>query len=168
MDGVLVNFVEPLCLWLNIKPEDIRVYSLQELFPNRKIEIENFITQKNYFKDLKPYIGAIDFVENLMKLKNAQVWLVSTPMIKYSITWSDKIEWIINYLPKLLDKTILTKDKSLVNLDIFIEDSPENLEKHNAKYKFLIDQPWNQQDKKNKRIFSYNDLLNEIKKIVKE
>lgn len=166
MDGVLVDFMAPICKEFKIKKSKCTNYKLEELFPNKAEEITSFYTKKGYFSDLLPYPGAIDFIKKLQKIDNIKIWLVSRPSIDGPETWSDKIIWINKYLPQLLPTTILVQDKSIIDLDIFIEDDPNNLIKNKAKYKILMYQPWNKNNKEFEKVRNYFDLYKKIEKII--
>lgn len=165
MDGVLVDFMAPICSWLNITQESVSTYKLEEMFPLRIKEIQEYYTQEGYFRNLKPYRGAVEFIK---KLRNTlrpgdKIWLVSKPSILSSKTYSEKIDWIREYFPFLLETTILTQDKSLICLDLFVEDDIENLRQNMSLLKIIFDQPWNRQKCNVKRVHSYEELHNLIK-----
>ena len=165
MDGVIVDFISPLAKWMGIKSTQIISYKLEEMFPEKKDQIRSFYSQKGYFKNLDPYKGAISFIEKLQKLENIRIWFVSKPTKFAPITWADKVEWILNHTPQLIQTTILTGDKSLIKVDVLIDDDPNNLTSSIAKYKFLFDQPWNQDDKTFKRFKDYKELYDQIKNL---
>lgn len=166
MDGVIVDFMAPICRHFNISKKDCTTYKLENLFPKQAEAVIAYYTKKGYFKNLKPYPGALDFIKKLQKLKNVTVWYVSKPSRHNAYTWSDKIEWINEYTPDLLQTTILTQDKSIIAVDIFIDDDPDNLEFNCAEHKILFDQYWNKKDKTYSRVKNYIELYEKIKRIV--
>lgn len=167
MDGVLVDFMAPICLWLGIKQEEITLYRLEDLYPDKEKEIKNFYGQKGYFKKLDAYPGALKFLKELRKLPGVRVWFVSKPAKFSAASWSDKFEWIMENTPEMIHTTILATDKSIVSLDVFVEDDPSNLTSNGAKHKFLFDRPWNRDDKVFERVKDYDELLKKIKEAIK-
>jgi 5'(3')-deoxyribonucleotidase len=168
MDGVIVNFIEPILKMLEVHVNDITDYKLDKLFPKRKEEIQNMYGKKGYFSSLKPYPKAIDFMNKLKKIDGVKLWFISKPAKTFPDTWSDKVIWIGNYLPFMLNTTILCGDKSLVKMDILIDDDPNNLITNNSKDKILMDQPWNRKDKLFTRVKDYDELYDEIARLIKE
>src|ERR1700677_2810327 len=78
--------------------------------------------QDHFFLDLEPISGAINA---LNELENAgyTVFIVSSPSIKNSTCYSDKMIWLLTHMgSKWAKKLILTKDKTLVHGDYLIDD----------------------------------------------
>ncbi len=168
MDGVIVDFIAPISEWLGVDPKDITSYKFEDIYPDdpgKASEIRNYCSQKGYFKNLKPFPGALNFIEKLQKLQDVRVWYVSKPVRSSPITWADKAEWILNHTPKLIETTILSGNKSIVAVNILIDDDPRNLTMSMAKYKILFDQPWNHDDETFDRVKDYEQLYAKIKKI---
>jgi len=171
MDGVIVNFLDPVCKWLGVKQTDMTSYKLEDMYPDdpdKVAQIRNYYSQKGYFKNLKPFPGALEFIKKLQKLENSRIWYVSKPAIFSPITWADKVEWILNHTPKLIKTTILTGDKCRSAVDILVDDDPDNLTTSIAKYKILFDQPWNHDDTTFNRVKNYEELYSKIVKISKK
>jgi len=171
MDGVIVDFIAPICKWLGVKPKNMTSYKLEDMYPNNpdKIaQIRNYYGQKGYFKNLEPFPGALNFIEKLQKLENIRIWYVSKPSRFSSITWADKAEWILNHTPKLIKTTILTGDKCIIAVGVLVDDDPNNLSSSIAKHKILFDQPWNHDDKTFDRAKNYEELYLKIKEIAKK
>jgi len=168
MDGVIVDFMMPICHHFKLLKKDCTTYKLENLLPNTAKEVIEYYTSEGYFKNLKPYPGALDFLKRIQRLKNIRVWYISKPSKHAPITWSDKIEWINEYTPNLLETTILTQDKSIIAVDIFVDDDPKNLKVNCANHKFLFDQYWNKEDKKYDRVKNYRELYEKIKRIVEQ
>lgn len=56
----------------------------------------------------------------------------------------EKVEWIKKHLPQIgWDKTIVMKNKHLLNADVIVDDAPHNLQGNPIKYKIMIDMPYN-------------------------
>jgi 5'(3')-deoxyribonucleotidase len=166
MDGVIVDFMTPVCRKFNFSINDLKTYKLEELFPDKKQEIIDFYSKTGYFKNIKPYPGALDFLKKIKNLKNCVVWFISKPSVHNHYTWSDKIQWINKHTPYIFDNTILTQNKDLIYLDIFVEDDPKNLDNNKSKNKILFSRPWNKDNKKYKKVVSYSELYDVIKNII--
>ena len=167
MDGVIVDFMAPIYRHFKILKKDCTTYKLEKLFPDKAKEITEYYTKKGYFRNLVPYPGALSFIKKLQRLNNTRVWFVSKPSKHSAYTWSDKIEWIMEYTPSLLMTTILTQDKSGAAVDVLVDDDPENLRISPAKHKILFNQYWNKKDKEYDRVKNYRELYEKIKRIIK-
>lgn len=66
---------------------------------------------------------------------------------------------------KISIPVIYTENKNEVESDVIIDDYPGNLTNHNAKYKFLFDQPHNQNCKDFKRVYNLFHFIHELRKI---
>ena len=81
------------------------------------------IFEKGYFRDLKPIPYALDAVKALMKDPRLDVYILTHGLAKSEFCFQEKLEWIREYLPELVEKTIITCDKTLHKGDILIDDS---------------------------------------------
>jgi len=162
MDGVIVDFVAPICEWLGIDCNAIKNYELELLFPERAEEIRAFYGKRGYFRNLRPYAGAIEFIHELEQDERLKVWIVSRPSTS-AATWSDKVEWVQEFVPGLMHNLILTLDKSICALDVFVDDDPNNLKSSMATEKILFNQPWNRECKEFERTLNYQEVLEKIK-----
>jgi 5'(3')-deoxyribonucleotidase len=164
MDGVIVDFMEPICSYLGVDVNNVFNYRLEHQFPDKIEEIKDFYGRKGYFRDLRTYPGSTELIRRLLSYGH-NVLLCSKPAAHSSHSWIDKIDWIKEYLPELADKTILTRDKSVCKFDIFIDDDPDNLDSNISIVKVLFDQPWNRKNKKYLRAYNYinlEDIINGV------
>jgi 5'(3')-deoxyribonucleotidase len=168
MDGVIVDFISPIVHYLGVQMDDITTYWLPDLFPDRKADILKFCQKKNYFKGLRPYPKALDFVKKVGQLDGVKAWFVSKPIKTVPETWADKIHWVTEHTPKMLGTTILSPDKSVISVDMLIDDDPKNLLTSPAKHKILFSRPWNHEDILFDRVKNYDELLDKIKNILKK
>lgn len=84
--------------------------------------------------------NAIKYVE--MFCNSYDVYILTASMLENLI---NKVAWIEKYLPYIgWNKTIVGKNKQMIECDIIIDDAEHNLIEHKAKYKFLIDMPYNE------------------------
>lgn len=77
------------------------------------------------FSLMKPTSGALYIVEKLAKLYD--VYILSTAPWENPSAWSDKLEWVKEYLPKIGKKRlILSHNKNLNSGDYLIDDRTKN------------------------------------------
>lgn len=106
MDGVLVNFYShPTAKICPLSYNDPQIY------------------QEGFFFNLKPTYGALHAVDYLTSLKELDVYILTHGLAGSSHCYSEKVQWIQQYLPQLTDKIIITCDKNLNKGDILIDDS---------------------------------------------
>lgn len=111
MDGVIVDFAG-FCRKTNLTAEQVKI------MPGAYLAM-----------DAMP--GAIIGVRSLIGMGH-DIWVATKPPTGIPFAYADKAAWVINNLPELKRKIILTHDKSLLRGDILIDDRP-----HKAKaYKF--------------------------------
>lgn len=72
---------------------------------------------------MKPIPGAIDAVHSVIGM-GFDVWLATKPPTGIPFAYADKVQWVLNYLPELKRKIIITHDKGLLGDkgDILIDD----------------------------------------------
>ena len=158
MDGVIVDFMKPVCEWLEIDETTLTEYRLEKLFPGEGQAILNYYGKAGYFTDLKCYPGAKEFLDKLAQRDNCTLWFISKPSVSKPVTYADKIKWVDEHFPSMSNRTLLGQDKSLVHVDILIEDDPDNLQTSIAEHKVLFDQPWNRTCNSYKRVQDYDTL----------
>ena len=77
----------------NLKPNDIKTYSLSQYIGEKGIKI---LKQPGFFRMLEPIEGAIETIEKLVNDGN-EVFIISSPMNEYSVF--EKYKWVKEYLP---------------------------------------------------------------------
>jgi hypothetical protein len=68
------------------------------------------------FKDLKPLPGAIEAVRSLIGM-GFEVWIATKPPTGNAAAYADKAAWILEHLPELKRRIIMTHDKGLLGDD---------------------------------------------------
>ena len=86
---------------------------------------DNADRQDHFYRDLKPYPGAIETIKELAK--KYQVYFLSAPEVFSATCHSDKNDWIVRHFGREFGKRlILTSDKTLVGCsggyNILIDD----------------------------------------------
>ena len=94
------------------------------------------------YRNMKPIEGAIAAVRRLIEL-GFDVWIATKPPTGGVHAYSEKAEWILEYLPELKRKIIITHDKGLLgdSKDYLCDDRPHkaNCEKFAGKLIRFVD-----------------------------
>lgn len=86
---------------------------------------ERVKTMVGAYKEMEPTPQGIESVRSLIGM-GFDVWLATKPPTGVPHAYSDKVEWVLKYLPQLKRKIILTHDKGLLGseYDYLIDDRP--------------------------------------------
>ena len=104
MDGVLCNFRKAFTQG--------RLQNPNQPYPQSRI---------GFFIDLEPIDGSIPAVRQLME--NYDVWILTRPSTQNLNSYTEKAYWLRKYFgDEILEKTIMSPDKSLVKGDYLIDD----------------------------------------------
>lgn len=129
----------------NIRKEDIKDYSLPQDILDCMGEVK--------------YLGnSIDNAEYWIRelMKNHEIYLLTASMKE---NFMDKVAWIERNLPELgYKRVILSQDKCLINADVIVDDYQYNILGHPAKYRFLIEAPYNEHITPSDRIVKVKNL----------
>ncbi len=109
MDGVIVDF-------------DSGISALNE--EERELYKNNYAQCPSIFSRMKPIPQAIDCVHELSEIFD--VYILSSPSWGNASAWSDKYEWIEEYIPSMERKLILSSQKHLNRGDYIIDDRLHN------------------------------------------
>lgn len=93
---------------------------------DRGLEITRQIMEyEGFYASLGLVKGAKSGIASLERAGH-DVWFVSTPYLSNRSCASDKLTWVRDHFgPRLMAKTILTMDKTLVTGDVLVDDRPE-------------------------------------------
>ncbi len=107
-------------------------------------EIWNIRREKGFFRALTPIPGAIQALNHLESV-GCEVFIVTAP-IRTPHSASEKLEWIASHLGDAwVHRTILTRDKTLVQGDVLIDDNPRVAGVCTPPWEhILFDQPYHQ------------------------
>jgi len=98
----------------------------------------------------------------LRRLESAghDVFICTSPWLPNETCASDKLEWVESrFGAGWAERTIITKDKTMVNGDVLIDDKPEVKGLCNPSWEhILFDQPYNQEVVGKRRIMSWSDF----------
>jgi len=135
LDNYILDMLSYLCQEYNykynknLKPNDIKTYSLKDYIGNEGFEI---INSPGFFANLKPIEGSIETIEKLLNDGLYEVFIVSSPSNEFSVF--EKYQWIQKYLPFFNIRNLIlvgNKGELLERLDggILFDDCPEYIEK---------------------------------------
>lgn len=160
MDGVIADYSgEFKRRWDELHPnkplgnwDSRRYHDIDENYPHHRYNINEIITSNPFFYTLPPIPGAIEGLQRLSK--NHEVYLCSAPSIRNESCASAKMVWVKNFLGyKWLDKTILTRDKTLIDADYLIDDKPQVTGARMPSWEHLVfRQPYNRHVTNKRRV----------------
>lgn len=103
--------------------------------------IDKYLHQRGLYDCIKEIPNALWGVCRLRRQGHRVVFITSDP----SGGKSGKIDWLYNhYFAEDQNDWIVAHDKSLIRMDIMIDDSPRNIASSTATFNLLFNQPWNQ------------------------
>lgn len=82
-------------------------------------------TKHSAYLKMQPIPGAISSVRSLIGM-GLDVWIATRPPTGISWAYGDKAQWVLDYLPELKRRIIITHDKGLLGEvgDYLIDDRP--------------------------------------------
>lgn len=132
-DGVLANYHEGLLeIWKTEHPQKIWVpaenllhHDIDKNYPDEYGELfEEIVLRKGFYRSLPPIVGGKEALEHLLSLGH-DVRICTAPKRNYRNCVHEKFEWIDEHLGQVwVERTIITRDKTLVRGDILIDDKP--------------------------------------------
>lgn len=161
MDGVIANFEEGhrrMATAKGLPSEVINVAERREWDMLANIE-EPYKTQvlqgwhePGFFAGLKLIPGALKGLEDL-QARGHEVFLCTAPLANHVTCAQEKLAWVEKYLGRdLVSRTIITKDKTLVQGSFLLDDRPDVTGVAQPTWEhILFDQPYNQNNKRKRR-----------------
>lgn len=130
---------------------------------------EQLSNHPELFSLIKPYAGAIDGMHRLRMVATARgvdVMICTAPHTTNLNSYSAKARWILEYLGKeWLDKTLMVRDKTVINGSILIDDKPKPLGNFKPSWKHVVmPHAYNREQQKTNFVFGGWDTnsLNEL------
>jgi 5'-nucleotidase len=153
-DNVLADFEQGfLDAWQAGHPDkefiaciDRKCFHVKDDYPKSYSEfVEATYAQPGFFRGLKPVLGALAAVRELMGMGH-EIHICTSPINRYHNCVREKYEWVEEHLGFAFTKRmILTKDKTLVRGDILIDDKPKITGLHTPVWQhYLYNRPFNQ------------------------
>lgn len=156
MDGVITDFNKTIWDLFEIEnPELKEIFSRPDpivdfyaedvheskIFKQTMIDIYN---SPAFFKRLLPIEGAIEALHELEK--KHEVFICTAPLLENPTCCDDKLWWIDTHLKgDWVRRTIITKDKTVIDGDILIDDKPiiTGITENPIWQRIIYDQPYN-------------------------
>lgn len=119
--------------------------------------IDAVMNRPGFYAELEPIPGAIDALKRLVA-DGHEVSIASSPWWPNPTCVQDKHDWLVKHLgPEWADRLVITKDKTLVDGDILIDDKPEITGKIEPRWEhILFDQPYNSHVINGHRMYSWS------------
>lgn len=153
IDNVICNTTETLLQYINerlpleLTMEDITDYWIEQFLPPQyKWIVEDTFHNKIFWKGVEPISGAAYFIEKLYR-KGHEIYFATA-------TTPDNFRKKISFLRKNLkffpdkyieDHMISIKTKTLLSVDIMVDDYLDNLTGERSYYSICLDYPWNRE-----------------------
>lgn len=121
---------------------------------------------KEVYNNLQPFKGAVRAVQTL--INNGHEVYIATATSVINLEWKEQLlQKYFPFIPK--NNLIRIHNKSLLNVDVLIEDNIDNLTQIFAD-RICFDQPWNRSDNKDfaydiYRVYSWHEIVNTINEI---
>ena len=176
MDDVLWPLNEHACSLTGIDYGKLCQYSLGDnplLTKDEVKKLSQMYTNVDLWRDLKWERGA----KSIHKLQDCGVKVMINSNCLSEEVASFKRSFVGRDLKLPEPQIVLNvttnwrKKKMIDNTFIFVEDSPHNIEKSNAKYTIIIDKPWNREvELKNNmfRVYSLQEANRLVKKLIQK
>lgn len=107
--------------------------------------IQAIMDHPGFYAELTPIDGWIDAMRAI-KAEGHEVFIVTSPWLTNPTCAQDKLDWVAKHLGEgWRERVIITKDKTLVQGDILVDDKPEIHGVADPTWEHvLFDQPYNQ------------------------
>lgn len=160
LDGVLADFEQGFYEAWQASGHDRKVIPLEERrsfyirddYPQHlRHAVEAIYTTPGFYRSLPPITGAVESINELLVLGH-DVHICTSPLNAYRHCVLEKYEWVEHHLgSEFIAKMVVTKDKTLVQGDILIDDKPEIIGICTPTWRhILFDQPYNRHVKGNR------------------
>ena len=173
IDGCINNLVDKTLEMYNaetgknIQISDITTYNFFDCLPRRDAEgICELFKKQELWESLSPAHGSQAGLRTLIEHGHRVLLATAT----HHCNFAYKVDWLQKYFPFIQsDNVIRIMDKSLLNVDVIIDDCLDNLKKGICE-KIVIDHPWNQGESTAyaydiHRAYNFKDVVNIINEI---
>lgn len=120
---------------------------------DRNMKAPPCMYEQGFFLDLKPVEGSLKAVRALIGSGLYDINILTQPLAYSPISYTEKVMWIGKWFPELLEKIIMTQDKTLIKGQYLIDD---NLKWQGFEGRFVHFDPL----KDSKRV--WEDIVNEL------
>ena len=154
----------------NIQMSDITTYNFYDCLPKEDADgVISLFKDKELWDSLKPLARSQESLKKITKQGHRVFLATATDPINFE--W--KCDWLSRYFSFIpTDNIIRIMDKSLLRIDVMIDDHLSNLTS-NICERVCLDYPWNQSKTKDyaydiKRAYNWNDIVDIINNIERE
>ncbi len=176
-DGVLADFEQAFYdIWQNseyakefhaISLDNRNSFFLDYQYPEKYRDIiYQIISAKGFFENLPPVEGAIQAINDILADGN-EVFICTSPLTPWKNCVSEKYAWVEKHLgDEWVNRIILTKDKTLVDGHILIDDKPEITGCMSPAWQHILyDRPYNKEQNKPRLTWkNWHSVITEYKK----
>lgn len=169
-DGVLANYQASLHAilrrehpegpWLPIAA--LRHHDTEKNYPDEwKDIIEEIVLRKGFYRNLAVIEGGKDALEHLLSLGH-DVRICTAPKRDFRNCTLEKLEWIDEHFGrKWAERTIITRDKTLVSGDVLVDDKPSVTGVRQPSWEHIFyDQPYNRAEARRRLTWAnYKEVL---------
>lgn len=164
LDGVLNNMHEE---WINrynkdyddnLTIDDIKGWGIQEYVkPECGDKMLDYVFQEGFFNSLKPQKHSVEVTRELMK--HYEVYIVTAT---HPEQFEEKYKWLQRYFAHIpLDRIVVAQDKTVVNVDLLIDDAAHNITTFPNKV-LVYDYEWNRHLKSYERVYGWKDIADKL------
>ncbi len=106
-------------------PEERNTFYLDEQIAlEHRHLVKEIIARPGFFLSLKPVPGAIEGLRRIASIPDVNLAICTSPLQDPTYCVPEKYEWVERYLgPRFLSNMIMTRDKTVVEGDIMLEDN---------------------------------------------
>ena len=151
----------------NLQFEGMTTYDFYDcLSPEDASSLIELFKEKRLWDSLRPLPGAQKGLRTLVN--NGHEVYLATATLPETFPW--KIDWLKKYFPFISPNNVIRiKNKGLLNCDIMIDDSLDNLI-GNICDRIVLDYPWNRSASKDyaydiKRAYNWKEIVNFVNEI---
>lgn len=125
--------------------------------------VDDLLISTKSVRYMPVYSGAVSFMKRLKEITGDDfIMITACPP-----SWHEQREEALACLGVNRKQISYSYTKNKFNVDALIDDIPENFEGYKG-FRILLDQPWNRETTiAHHRSFSYDDVLENVKRIVK-
>lgn len=185
MDGVLANFTSgfydhawrffPTFYSRLPQIEQVSEFyieeSIKDITEYERSCARKIVDMEGLFLGLEPYFNAKEGLNLLKELSGRDVYLVSAPHKSNPHSYSEKSIWVQKHLgEEWLENLILTRDKTVIDLSILIDDKPDPIGQRSPSWEHvLFNRSYNKNCTGKMRMFSWtNEEVEKIVEYIKE
>ncbi len=110
-----------------LDPEDVTNFYTEEIFkPEDRERLYDLSLEKGFFRNLEPYPGCIEALNELFDHPQLRVFICTAPKIKFDNCVGEKYEWVREHLgERFIKRMMVTRDKTIAYGDYLIDDKPQ-------------------------------------------